>query len=362
MTKTKKQPEYLNIYNEFREKIVNSVYKYGEKLPSKRSLAEERNVSVITVEHAYGLLYEEGYIDSVQKRGYFVVYSEEDCFSPLPDTEDSSPRPASSNDEAHTISHKLYKKTAKAVFDKYEQGLLTPSENGGCAELKGAIISYLAKRYGIYAKPDQVVVGAGSEYLYGIIAQMFGQGTVFAVESPSYKKINEVYKAHGINCDFLKMGKGGILSSELARTEASVLHVSPFRSYPTGITASAGKKVEYLNWLLSKDRFLVEDDFESEFSLNSKSVDTLFANDKSERTFYMNSFSKTVSPSLRTAYMIIPERLVGLYNERAGFYTCTVPKFEQYFITELLNSGNLEKHINRVRTKMKRETKNKTSN
>lgn len=352
-------PEYLNLYNEIRQKIVSHVYKYGDKLPSKRILAADKSVSVITVEHAYGLLYDEGYIDSAERRGYFVSYSEKDCFSPEPEKIQSftDVKKADSKDSEYIISADLYKKTARAVFSSYGERLLTPLENSGCPELKDAIVRYLAKRFGIYAKPEQIVVGSGSEYLYGIIAQIFGRHTLFAIESPSYHKIEEIYKAHDIKCDPLKMGKGGILSTELARTKAAVLHVSPFRSYPTGITASAGKKAEYLKWLEGENRFLIEDDFESEFSIGTKSVDTLFCADKSKKTFYMNSFSKTVSPAIRTAYMIIPESLVELYNEKAGIYTCPVPKFEQYLVTELLNSGNFEKHINRVRTKIRRAEK-----
>ena len=135
----------------------------------------------------------------------------------------------------------------------------------------------------------------------------------------------------------------------MLRTNASVLHTTPYRSFPTGITASASKRHEYVRWFGKKDRFIIEDDFESEFSVSTKAEETLFSLSEQDKVIYLNTFSKTISPSLRVGYMVLPEKLVGEFEERLGFYSCTVPTFEQLVIAELINSGDFERHINRVR-------------
>jgi GntR family transcriptional regulator/MocR family aminotransferase len=198
-----------------------------------------------------------------------------------------------------------------------------------------------------------IVIGSGAEYLYNLIAGLLGEDRKFAIEDPSYAKIRKVYKNANIKYELLPLGKNGIESSALNKTKASVLHISPFRSYPTGITASASKRHEYIRWADSADRIIVEDDFESEFSIISKPVETLFSMATKDNVIYLNTFSKTISPALRVGYMVLPEHLVEEFNKKLGFYSCTVPTFEQLVLTELLNNGSFERHINRMRRKLR---------
>ena len=143
-------------------------------------------------------------------------------------------------------------------------------------------------------------------------------------------------------------------------TAASVLHTTPYRSYPTGVSASASKRHEYIRWSNANDRYIIEDDFESEFSVSSKPEDTLFALSDRDNVIYLNTFSKTVSPSLRIGYMVLPRKLVGEFDARLGFYSCTVPTFEQYVIARLLQNGDFERHINKVRRKKRKEMASNT--
>ncbi len=347
---------YSALYSEMREKIVRGAFKRGDKLPPKRVVAEEKGVSVITVEHAYGLLCEEGYAEGRERKGYYVTYSEEDWFSTGGEKIIIGGHTGGGKDlSAFSLPLATYKKTARVVLNKYGGALLTRSEKRGTKELLCAVKRYLNRKYGINVSENQIIVGAGSEYLYGVLALTLKDRGVFAVESPSYHKIEKTYSAHGVACDPLSLGEDGVKSEELKRTTAKVLHVTPYGSFPTGITASPGKKREYLAWVQSDGRTLIEDDFESEFALGVKNAETIFSLDKSGKTVYLNSFTKTLSPAIRAAYMVLPQALLKEYEDKAGFFACTVPKFEQYLIAELLDSGDFEKHVNRVRNKLRRE-------
>jgi len=153
----------------------------------------------------------------------------------------------------------------------------------------------------------------------------------------------------------LRLGSDGIRSDELTRASATVLHVTPFHSFPSLVTASAGKRLEYLRWAKERGGYIVEDDFDSEFSVSSKSEDTLFALESERSVIYMNTFSKTIAPSMRVGYMVLPPALSEQFRREVGFYSCTVPVFEQYVLAELIGSGDFERHINRIRRRRRKE-------
>jgi GntR family transcriptional regulator/MocR family aminotransferase len=233
--------------------------------------------------------------------------------------------------------------------------LLEKAPNDGCNELREAIKHYLARNRGIQVDTEQIIIGSGSEYLYGLIVELLGRSRIFAVESPSYRKIEQVYRATEIKYELLPLTPIGIDSRALSNTAATVLHTTPYRSYPSGVTATASKRHEYVRWAGNGDRYIIEDDFESEFSVSSKPSETLFALSENDNVIYLNTFSKTISPSLRIGYMVLPSHLVARYREKLGFYSCTVPTFMQYVLTELINNGDFERHINRIRRKKRRE-------
>ena len=346
------QSAYLQLYHQLRGDIVSGVYPNGKKLPSKRLLAEQTGVSVITVEHAYAILCDEGYLEPRERSGYFVSYSAADCF-PVAEP-DSVRQLPSARDLADDFPFSVLAKTMRRVLSEYGESILVKSPNNGCTELRKAIAAYLARCRGINVAPSQIVIGSGAEYLYGLIVQLLGRERVFALENPSYEKIRRVYLANGVTCDMLRLGGDGIRTSELARTGASVLHVTPFHSFPSGITASAGKRSEYIRWAHSRGGYIVEDDFDSEFTLSSKAEDTLFSLEPKRSVLYLNTFSKTIAPSMRLGYMVLPESLTDAFEQSVGFYSCTVPVFEQYVLAELLSNGDFERHINRVRRRRRK--------
>ena len=341
-------PAYQQLYRQVRDDIVQKVYSYGTKLPSKRLVAEETGISTVTVEHAYGLLCDEGYIESKERSGYIVIFRTSDIYSMSAPNRPIQPIP-SFTAEPTEFSYALLSRTMRHVISEYGEGILASVPNEGSLQLRNALCRYLARCRGIHAEAQQVVIGSGSEYLYRLIVELFGRDRIYGIESPSYKKIRQVYSASDVTVEMLPLGHQGIDSAALQNTNADILHISPYRSYPSGVTATASKRHEYLTWASRGNRFIVEDDFESEFSVSAKPVETLFAHTERDNVIYMNTFSRTISPSLRVGYMILPKKLSEVFREKLGFYACTVPTFEQLVLTELLDSGEFERHINRVR-------------
>ena len=345
----------MQLYRHLRDDIANGVYKYGEKLPSKRLLADETGVSVITVLHAYDILCDEGYAEAKERSGYFVTFRKSDFLS-VADLEPYFPIPHEPHDE-EAFPFSVFAKTMRTVITNYGDQILVKSPNFGVSELRQAISDYLARSKGIRISPKQVIIGSGAEYLYGLIVQFLGRDKLYAIEDPSYEKIHAIYCAHGVACDLLKLGGDGILSTELQHTRADVLHITPYRSFPSGVTASASKRAEYIRWAAERNRIIIEDDFDSEFTVSTKHKDTVFSLEPQHSVIYVNTFTRTIAPSMRIGYMVLPEALVERFTNQLGFYSCTVPTFEQYVLAEFIRSGNFEHHINRVRRRRRTRAK-----
>lgn len=367
--------KYLTVYEKIKKEINDGLYKKGGKLPSKRITADNMGVSVITVEHAYDLLIEEGYIESREKSGYFVVYESGDLFfggeSYLPDIDEKTVYSESKgnnvtdddkefdnlngiNDAGNYISYDIYAKTVRKVLSFYPEEVVAKSPSFGIDRLRTAIRDYLYRSRNIKVGKEQIIIGAGAEYLYSMIARTLGRNLIYGIESPGYTRIKEVYENDGVKTELLKLGKDGIRRSELLKSKAHILHITPYRSYPTGVSASAGKKNEYIQWAADRDGIIIEDDFESEFTPSMKAVDTIFSMDQNGSVIYVNTFTKTISPSIRMAYMLLPLRLLEKFKDKISFYSCPVPTLEQLVVSSLIESGEFERHINRVRRKLRK--------
>lgn len=352
--KNKKKTLYLQLYEQIRADITSGVYQYGNKLPSKRIMAVETGVSIISVEHAYSLLCDEGYIEARTRSGYFVIYKDSDFLTGA-DTHFDTVHHYHIHPANVEFPYTVLAKTMRRVLSDYGEEILVKSPNHGYSELRLAICNYLARSSGIFVRPEQIIIGSGAEYLYNMIVQLLGNNRVFALESPSYEKIQRVYQANGVRCDMLKLGKDGIKSAELERTSATVLHITPFNSFPSGITATASKRSEYIQWAKKRNGYIIEDNYDSELTVSKKNENTVFSLSDGGSVIYMNTFSKTIAPSIRIGYMILPENLLKEFETKLGFYSCTVPVFEQYVLTELLKNGDFERHINRVRRRKRKE-------
>ena len=355
-----KEPAYLQLYYQIRRDIMDGIYPAHSKLPSKRTLAQDTGVSTITVAHAYELLCDEGYAESRERSGYVVIFRAEDVFAtPIEDRGQQIVPPALQQTSPSDFPFTVLAKAMRTVISNSGESILARSANVGTIELRRAIQQYLARNRGIITDVDQIIIGSGSEYLYTLLVELLGRKKTYAIESPSYKKIEQVYAASDVRIQKLTLRADGIDSTELRGCDADVLHISPYRSYPSGISASASKRHEYLQWANPAGRVIIEDDFESEFSVSRKAEETLFSHTSEDNVIYMNSFSKTVSPSLRIGYMILPRHLVSDFNTKLGFYSCTVPTFMQLVLAELIGNGDFERHINRVRRIKRRELSRK---
>lgn len=348
------RPLYLQLYKQIRGDIISGSYGFNTKLPSKRLLADETGVSTVTVEHAYALLCDEGYAESRERSGYFVIFRPTDGFAvPKPNVESKRINRLTETEASFPVS--ILCKTMRRVLTDYNDRILEKSPNTGCDEFKNALRNYLARNRGMNVDPEQIVIGSGAEYLYGLIVRLLGHEKIYAIETPSYEKIEQIYRAERVKYELLPLSQDGIDSTALASSQADILHTTPYRSFPSGVTATATKRHEYIQWADEKNRLIIESDYDSEFSVQSKPAETLFMLSKKDNVIYLNTFTKTISPSLRVAYMVLPKNLVGLFKEKLGFYSCTVPTFEQFVLSELLNNGDFERHINRTRRSIRKQ-------
>ena len=326
--------KYLELYAQMRKSIEDGVYAYGDKLPSKRTCADKYGVSVITVVHALELLADEGYVASRERSGYFVIYKEGKTggIPTLPVVRHRREEFVKVED----FPFASFAKTMRRVLTEYGEEILSKTSGFGSIELRTELSRYLARAKGMQAPPERIVIGAGAEYLYTLAVLFFGKDSTFAIENPSYGQIEKVYRSHGVKCEMLKLESDGISSEALAKTSAEILHVSPYRSYPSGARASAAKRREYIEWVKGGKRYIIEDDFESEFSKNP--AQSLYTLANGEGVIYINTFTKTVSPAMRMAYMVLPEELLGEFERKLGFYSSTVPAFEQFVMAEFIKT------------------------
>ena len=351
----KKTPAYLRLYDTLRRRIIAGDYAYGARLASKRQLAEETGLSVVTVEHALALLCDEGYLESRERSGHYVAFREADGF--VPGSAPPPPVPAEGGEERALFPMTVLARTMRRVITDYGERLLERCPSQGSAELRSALSRYLARARGIHVSPEQIFVGSGSEYLYGLIAQALGRERIYAVEDPSYEQIRRVYAANGAQVELLPLGADGVSAEALAAARASVLHITPYRSFPSNVTATAAKRREYIRWADQGDRYVVEDDFTSELAASSRPEETVFSLSRRGNVLYLNTFSLTVAPSLRMGYLVLSEKTAALFRERVGFYACTVPVFEQYVLSRLIDSGDYERHIRRSRRQLRKKSR-----
>lgn len=345
-----REKKYLTIYKNIKKKILQGEYKSGEKLPSKRVAADKNGCSVITVETAYGMLAEEGYIAPRERSGYYVckidaLFTGNKLVENVPFTylEESLP-----NQTSYDFEYSLWFKTIRKVLAEKGEQLFVKSPSMGCAILRNAIADYLLRYRGMYAEPQRIIIGSGAEQLYEIAVKVLGRDKIYGVEDPSYSRIEAVYVSEGVKIKKLKLGNDGIESDVLQNSNIDVLHVTPFCSYPTGVTTSVLKRYEYLRWA-DGGKYIVEDDFNSEFFIPGQPVESLYSLDNNKSVIYINTFSKSLSPSMRMGYMILPEKLIKPYEENLGGFSCSVPVLDQYILAEYISSGNFERHLNRIR-------------
>lgn len=347
-------PLYEYLYRCIRADILNGTLTAGEKLPSKRALSEHLQVSVITVEAAYQQLEAEGYVSPQPKRGFFVNQVEQ-AVPPPPQIPLPARTPVQSwkldlsrnQTDLSRFPAATWARLTRQVLS--EDSFLAPAPHQGLLELRRAIADDLRNFKGMSVLPEQIVVGAGAEYLYLMLAQLFGPQAVFAVEDPGYQKIRQVYQKCGAICRPVPLDRHGMAPAALKDSGATVAHISPTHHYPTGIVTPIGRRQALLRWAEETGGFIIEDDYDSEFRFVGRPIPTLQSIDTGGRAVYMNTFSQTIAPSMRVGFMVLPLRLLERYRKELDFYACTVPVMDQHILARFLSGGHYEQHLSRMR-------------
>ena len=345
-------PLYEQLYRALKADILSGALPGGSRLPSGRALAEHLGLSRVTVETAYAQLLAEGYLTSRPRAGYFVEQLTPQELPPRvsePAAQPPEPETAQSR-SAQLFPFSVWARLMRGVLLGRRQELLRPAPDAGLPALRQAVAAELYRQRGVHVSPEQVYIGAGAEYFYNLLIQFFGHGRVYALENPGHRKIARVYQANQVAVRPIGMDADGVIPELLEQSGAEVLHISPSHHYPTGTVTPITRRQALMRWLTAQPgRYLIEDDYDSEFRFSGLPIPTIQSMDRSGRVIYMNTFSRTISPSLRISYMILPRTLLPQWQAAMGFYSCTVPSFEQMTLTRFLAEGYFEKHLSRMK-------------
>lgn len=375
---------YDYLYRCIRHDIAHGNILPDEKLPSKRALARNLGVSVITVEAAYAQLVAEGYVRAEERRGYFACE-----LSPVarggrrdgarlrgdarrsgvpegnPMTPSSTSGSASGAAATALFPYQTWARVIRRTLTEESSATLAEAAlAAGSPRLRQAIASYLREYRGMEVPAERIVIAAGSQTLYQLIVQLLGRERTFATECPGYPLLGHIYGAQNVHCASIPLSAGGIDIATLRESGASVAHVMPAHQFPTGIVMSAACRRDLLNWSRMDEarafsaagprgRFIVEDDYDAEFRMSGRPIAPLSSVDVAGRVIYLNSFTKSLGAAFRIAYMALPEELAAQFELNLGFYSNTVSPLEQLALARFIEQGHYERHVNRLRTHAK---------
>ena len=359
-----RRPLYEQLYRHIRGEIEAGRMSAGERLPSKRALAAHLKISVVTVEGAYGQLLAEGYLRSEPKRGFFVQ-ALPDRPAPAAAPPVSMPAEAGSRKrfrydfstsgvDTALFPFSTWARLMREVLNGQEAELLSASHPQGAVGLRRAIAEHLYRFRGIRADPEQIIVGAGSEYLTGLLIQLLGREGLYGVENPGYGKTHRILTSNGARVTPLPLDEQGLRVDTLASSGVRVVHVTPSHHFPLGIIMPVSRRSALLSWAAgASDRYILEDDYDSEFRFSGRPIPALQSLDRNERVIYLNTFAKTLAPSLRISYMVLPPHLLERWRRELWFYSSTVPSFEQDTLALFMQRGHFERHLARARNRYK---------
>ena len=355
LTATGSDSLYESLYKCIKNDILQGKLCAGEKLPSKRTFAKNLGISVITVENAYGQLSDEGYIYSMPKRGFYVSDIDMAAAQRAKITANQVGSPyfadfSSNQTDSEIFPFTIWTKTVRSVLNDNRIQLMINPPCGGILPLRNAIARYLRDFRGMQVAPHQIIIGAGTEYLYGLLIQLLGKNLIYGVENPGYHKIGKICKSMGVSYRHVDLDECGVSIHELEEKKIDLIHTSPSHHFPTGLVMPVSRRYELLGWAAKeKERYIIEDDYDSELRLSGKPSPTLQSIDISGKVIYINTFTKTLASTVRISYMVLPEDLATRFYDELSFYSCTVSNFEQYTLAQFMENGSFEKHINRLR-------------
>ena len=339
---------YMQIYEYFKNEIINGTYKANTKLPSKRNLAKEYKISLNTVDNAYSKLLEEGFIYSKERQGFFVsdvgeLYVLDSKPIHITKEEENIEYDFSYSGVSEEFPYKIFKKISSNIFDNKD--ILEKVDYQGYLPLRTQISEYLDKSRGFKAEPSQIVISSGSEYLFQIIFKLISGK--FGIEDPGYNMLSNIMDTNDINYEFISVDENGMDLEKLKKSKSDFCVITPAHQFPTGVIMNMQRRVELLN--MKKIEYVIEDDYDSEFKYSKRPVPALKSIDVNDKVIYIGSFSKSISPSFRVSFMVLPFDLVEKYNKIFKFFICPVSIIVQKMLTAFIETGEFEKHLNRMR-------------
>ncbi len=356
-------PLYEQIYRYIRSDIRNGKIPYGEKLPSTRALARYLEVSRSTVELAYEQLLSEGYIESEPYRGFYVAqieglyYIQKERSEPEKEEEkgtgysyDFTPNGV----DLKGFPYNVWRKLSKEILMDDKTELFRSGDSKGEYSFRRALCNYLYQARGVNCIPEQIVVGAGSDYILMLLSIVLGKDYRIAFENPVYKQAYRLISSLGYETVPISLDKSGMKVTELAASDADIAYVTPSHQYPTGIVMPVKRRMELLKWAGRKEnRYIIEDDYDSEFRYKGKPIPALQGYDGAGKVIYLGTFSKSIAPAIRLSYMVLPESLLKIYNQSGKFIHSTVSKVDQCIVQRFIEDGYYERHLNKMRAMYK---------
>lgn len=362
------EPLYKQLYEFIKSEIIAERYSYNTKLPSKRQLSEHLKCSLNTVQAAYSQLGAEGYITAKPKSGYFVCRLEGILQIKKTAVLSAKTREDQTNYQ-YDFSHRgvdldsfpfaTWRRITKDVINEYDSDLLTTGHSQGNLNLRSSLADYLHNSRGVYCSPEQIIISSGTEFLIQLLIQLFPETAVFAIENPGYEKLNMIFKSNRAHYRAIPLDDSGLQPDKLLESHANIACITPSHQFPTGTIMPVSRRIQLINWANEKpERYIIEDDYDSEFKYGGKPIPSLQGMDAGEKVIYIGALSKSLTPAIRVSYMVLPEQLMKIYHSKLMFYICPVPTIEQKTLLRFIEEGYFERHLNRMRKiyKEKRET------
>lgn len=354
-----KEPFYEQIYKYIRDEIKGGMLEKHTKLPSSRGLASHLSISRNTVDMAYAQLVSEGYIESIPKKGYYVCELEQELTKvPLEDDwkeeigeEESYLVDFSPNGvDMENFPYNQWRKLVKEVMNTDNSELFQLGDPQGDLEFRKTIRLYLHQSRGVNCQENQIIVGAGMDYLLLLLGILFDKTKKIAFEEAVYPQAYQVFRSLGFERENISLDSQGMMIQELEESGCDIAYVTPSHQYPTGIVMPISRRLKLLAWANEKEgRYIIEDDYDSEFRYHGRPIPALQGNDRKGNVIYLGTFSKGIAPAIRVSYMVLPQSLYKKFKEKCAFYSSTVSRIDQEVINQFMLKGHFERHLNRMR-------------
>lgn len=359
----RKKPYYLQLYDYIKFAILHGEIREGEKLPSLRNLASSTNLSITTIEQCYNQLLVEGYISSRAQSGYYVnsVFShsnktvpKKNSFSPAElyrNNIDIASAPSNFYYDKECFDFNKWKKCMNKVINEYYPALFFESDSQGEEGLRHEIAKYLYMSRGVACKPEQIVIGAGTQQITNHLATLLRKISIehVSLETPGYMPVRNIFRDRGFAITSVPVSDNGLVLEKLPTNIRTAVYVSPSNHNPSGAVMPIGRRYELMNWALKNDSYIIEDDYDSELRYFGRPIPALKSLEDSERVIYLGSFSSTLFAAVKISYMVLPEETARLFMSMINDYSQTCSKLEQLTLALFMETGNYQVHIKKLR-------------